>query len=196
MCCGVPIPQHYRAGLATGCSGPDGLLTRLCRTFCNRLSVKLFPLILKIVSLACEPIGRKGGMLFHLLTPGGDPTRCAGSRGVLSQNASANAAQKVTWGLLVERLDARGQAFRIGGRKGYCVGMSAGAMFVDIIAAVYCVVRELVHGTCGRDFNLHDVVAAVGMDEPDRQLRTLISSRCWRMTFTVRRGRSCTATFT
>ena len=170
-------------------TGPDCLPTKLCRVFCGSLCVKIWPLMLKTLCRACEPVGHKGGVLYHLLKPGGDPTRTTGYRGVLAQSALAKVAQKVTRRLLVQKLEDSGHPFRIGGRKGFCagfgslmvrgfikfarhVGCTAGVLFVDITAAYYCLIRQLVNGTPGQDAALSDIVSTLGMCEADLQALT------------------------
>ena len=180
------VEQALRQVAPDRAAGPDGLPTRLCKTFCNTLSVKLFPFILKTVALSCEAIGHKGGTLFRLAKSGGDTSKCSGYRGVLAQCAFAKVAQKVTRGILTERVGQEDQPFRLGGRKGYCAGFgslmvrcflkyakctgrSAGIIFVDIVSAYYRVVRQLVSGVRGSEFCLDDVVKSVGLEAEDLQ---------------------------
>ena len=117
---GGPCPHRTRPR-----GRPDGLPTKMRRVFCNALCFKIWPLILKTLCTASEPIGHKGGTLFHIPKPGADHSKCVGSRGVLAQSALAKVAQKATRGILVERLEQTGQSFRIGGRKGYCAGFGS-----------------------------------------------------------------------
>ena len=180
------VEQALRLVAPDRAEGPDGIPTRICRTFCNTLFIKIFPLILKTVALSCEAVGHKGGTLFRLAKPGGDASKCSGYRGVLAQNALAKVAQKVTRGMLTDRLEEDPQPFRLGGRKGYCagfgslmvrcflkyarrIGMSGGVVFVDIVSAYYCVVRQLICGSGGQQFRLEEVVRSVGLEPEDLQ---------------------------
>ena len=87
------VEQALRQVQPGRAAGPDGLPTRMCRVFCNSLSLKIWPFVLKTVCRAAESIGHKGGTLFRLVKPGGSPAQCSGSRGVLAQNALAKGYQ-------------------------------------------------------------------------------------------------------
>ena len=104
------VEQALRLVAPNKARGPHGLPTGICRRF----SVNM---VLKTLCYAGEAIGHKGGVLFHLPKPGGDNTRCTGCRGVLAQSALGKVVHKATRRLAVDRLDATGQAFRIGRRR-------------------------------------------------------------------------------
>ena len=113
-------------------------------------------------------------------------SRCSGSRGVLAQNALAKVAQRATRCLLIDHLDGVGNDLRIGGRHGYCAGYGSllvrcftkfavgegktpGTVFVDITAAYYCVIRELVSGTGSGDGAIEELVSSLGLSAEDLQ---------------------------
>ena len=183
------VEQALRLVAPNKARGPDGLPTGICRRFSVSLCAKLWPMVLKTLCYAGEAIGHKGGVLFHLPKPGGDATRCTGSRGVLAQSALSKVVHKATRRLAVDRLDATGQAFRIGGRRGFSpnfgplfsrsflkfarrVGLNPGIVFVDISSAYYCVVRQLVTGNTQAGESVQSVAASLGLSTEDLQALT------------------------
>ena len=141
---------------------------------------------MKVLCLAQEPLGYKGGLMHHISKPGGNPELCTGSRGILVQGCLAKTIQKATRGVCMQKVNALAHHLHIGGRKGYtalfgsmlarCVlkfaareGRSAGIVFVDLASAYYSALREVVVGKGSGDDDLDTLIAALGLEREDVQ---------------------------
>ena len=170
-------------------AGLDGIPPDVCHFYSSQVCVLLWPLLLKVLCLAQEPLGYKGGVMHHISKPGGCAERCSGSRGILVQGCLAKAIQKATRGICMQKVNMVAHDLHIGGRKGYTalfgsmlarcvlrfarhVGRSAGIIFVDLASAYYSVLREVVVGTRSGDCDFDTLIATLGLEQEDVQALT------------------------
>ena len=143
--------------------GPDLLPPELCRLFSFEMATVWWPVALKLFCMHVEPAGLKGGMQCIIPKPTGDKSLCSSSRAILLQPAVSKAFHRATRRMLSRRFESTALDFQIGGRRNYsalfgCLcsraflrhgrkyGISCAVTFVDLVAAYYAVVRELLFG--------------------------------------------------
>ncbi|CAE7223156.1 unnamed protein product [Symbiodinium sp. CCMP2456] len=167
--------------------GPDGVPPALCRKFATPLSLLFWPILLKALCFGSEPIGYKGGTLFHIPKPGAsNPGTCGAERGILVQCTLEKVLHKALRPVAVAGFERRAGPLQIGGRSGYSHSMgffcarlfldfarhhtkSAGLLFCDLAAAYYAIVRETIVGRDAHSAPLEDVVRSLGLTREDLQ---------------------------
>ena len=174
----------FRNGKAPGL---DGVPPEICRRFATPIATLWWPVIMKAMLLASEPLLLKGVELLTIPKGRGDPSHCASSRGIALQSTFAKVLQKTTRGVMSEAYERNALPMQIGGRKGlsaifgsftarsflrYCRQQrwAAALLFVDISAAYYSVIRELVTGSSTDKFDLLELAAGLNLAREDLQV--------------------------
>ncbi|CAE7410216.1 unnamed protein product [Symbiodinium natans] len=184
--------RHTKPGKACG---PDLLPPALCRVFGSQLAQTFWPLMLKVVCHAAEPVGLKGGLLHHIAKPNiALRHTCAGRRGILVQSCLSKALHRTVRALAVKHWDTHALPLQIGGRRGcsaaighFCsraflhfarrTSRSSAILFVDLASAYYAVVRETVLGEGLGHRSIEDIAASLGLSRENlQQLQHYISS--------------------
>ncbi|CAE7237351.1 unnamed protein product [Symbiodinium sp. CCMP2456] len=145
-------------------SGQDGVPPALCRRFACQLSTLFWPIVLKSMVHTSEPVGMKGGVLFHIDKPGvADKLSCQSQRGILAQSVFEKVLHKSLRRLVMREVDVRASPLQVGGRRGsshvfgfFCSrtflsfakhrALPAAILFTDLVAAYYSVIREAIVG--------------------------------------------------
>ena len=179
----------FRAVQPKKASGPDLIPPDICRRFSYDLSVIFWPVLLKSVCVNCEPAGFKGGALHRLPKPTGDRTQCSSQRGILLQPALAKVVQRASRRLISSAFESDALDFQIGGRKQFTAifgsmatrsllrfarkyGHSCSVTYVDLAAAYYAIVRELVFGCSVNGGDIDAITKSLHMDPDDLQFLT------------------------
>ena len=166
--------------------GPDLLPPELCRLFSFEMATVWWPVALKLFCLSVEPAGLKGGMQCVIPKPTGDRTLCSSSRAILLQPAVSKAFHRATRRMLSLRFESDALDFQIGGRRNYsalfgCLcsrvflrhgrkyGISCAVTYVDLVAAYYAVVRELLFGLDFSTSSVVDIASSLSLDVEDLQ---------------------------
>ena len=144
--------------------------------------------MLKVIFLAAEPVGLKGGTLFCIPKPNvAAQHTCAGYRGILVQSGIAKAIHRTARPLAVGHWLPRAHSCQLGGRKScsadmghflsrgflhYChvQGLSCAVMFLDLMSAYYGVIRETVMGSGLGDRPLSEIASSLSLTSEDLQL--------------------------
>ncbi|CAE7245937.1 unnamed protein product, partial [Symbiodinium sp. CCMP2456] len=168
-------------------TGPDGLPPALCARFATSLATLFWPVLLKSLCYGSEPVGYKGGTLFHIPKPGAkDRGLCCAERGILVQSSLEKVLHKVLRPVAIAGLDRRALPLQIGGRSGlshsigfYCTrlfldyaqqqNLSAGILFCDLAAAYYAIVRETLLGHGSGCSSIQDIAGSLGLTDADMQ---------------------------
>ena len=168
-------------------AGQDCLPPAICRAFASQMSVLVWPLLLKSLAYNAEPLGLKGGVLFHIdKASANDKLSCQSQRGILAQSAIEKVLHKSLRKLVLRELARHTDGLHLGGRPGasfvfgsFCsrtfldyarqAGISASILFTDLVAAYYAVVREAVMGDGVSPLPLSRVMQSLGMTEADVQ---------------------------
>ena len=179
--------QTFRAVHPGKAAGPDMIPPAVCRPFATSLARVFWPVALKAIVFRTEPIGYKGGTLFHIGKPGQKQHNCTAERGILVQAAFEKILHKLLRGAAMQGFHKRASPLQIGGKKGlsanvgsFCSraflqyarthGWSAGVLFSDLAAAYYSVVRELLLGGSLCEASIEDITASLGLQPEDLQL--------------------------
>ena len=180
--------QAIRASTPGKAAGPDLIPTTLLRCFSNSLADLLWPLMIKVVFQAAEPIGLKGGTLFCIPKPNvGTQNTCAGYRGILVQSGIAKAIHRSARPLAVGHWVPQAHSCQLGGRRGCSAdmghflsrsflhygrvrGLSCAVLFLDLASAYYGVIRETVLGSGLSDRPIEDIAASLSLTAEDLQL--------------------------
>ena len=151
------------------------------------MAVLFYPILLKTLIYAAEPIGLKGGTLFRIPKPGApDPAALSSHRAILVQSVLEKVLHKAVRPMTVREWDKRAPSLMIGGRKGlsYMVGyfctrafleytrrrsIPAAILFTDISSAYYSVVRELITGQHGSSAPVTEIAANLALSPEDLQ---------------------------
>ncbi|CAE7639799.1 BPM2 [Symbiodinium sp. CCMP2456] len=192
LCCAsipsiVALRDAFREVSAMKATGPDGLPPALCARFPTPLATVFWPVLLKTLCYGSEPVGYKGGTLFHILKPGSkDRGLCSSERGILVQSSLEKVLHKVLRPVATAELDRRALPLQIGGRAGlshgigfYCTrlfldfaqqrNLSAGILFCDLAAAYYAIVRETLTGIDADSCSIADIAGSLGLTHADLQ---------------------------
>ena len=118
------VMRAFRQVKPLKAAGPDGLPPSICRKFASDLTTMIWPVILKTIFYRSEPIGFKGGTLFHIAKPGnaGKPF-CTSDRGILAQPVLGKILHKAMRGLAIRGFEKRASELQLGGRKGMSFAM-------------------------------------------------------------------------
>ena len=180
--------QSIRASTPGKAAGPDLIPPTLLRCFSNSLADLLWPLMIKVVFQAAEPIGLKGGTLFCIPKPNvGTQNTCAGYRGILVQSGIAKAIHRSARPLAVGHWVPQAHSCQLGGRRGCSAdmghflsrgflhygrvrGLSCAVLFLDLTSAYYGVIRETVLGSGLSDRPIEDIAASLSLTAEDLQL--------------------------
>ena len=182
----VDMVDAFKAVQGGRASGPDLIPPEIWRLFSFELATCWWPVALKAFCQGCEPAGLKGGMQCRLQKPTGDRTLCASSRAILLQPAVAKAFHRATRKLISTRFEQTALDFQIGGRRNFSAtfgslcsrsflrfgskyACSCSITFVDLAAAYYAVIRELLFGRDASTCSLHEITDALGLDDDDLQ---------------------------
>ncbi|CAE7900019.1 unnamed protein product, partial [Symbiodinium necroappetens] len=183
----VQLAQHFRSVNPQKASGPDGLPPAICRRFSCQMAVLFYPILLKTMIYAAEPIGLKGGTLFRIPKPGApDPAALSSHRAILVQSVLEKVLHKAVRPMTVREWDRTAPALMIGGRKGlsYMIGffctraflaytrrrsIPAAILFTDISSAYYSVVRELITGQHSASAPVTEIAANLALTQEDLQ---------------------------
>ena len=169
--------------------GPDLLPPEICRLFSFEMATVWWPVALKLFCMHVEPAGLKGGMQCIIPKPTGDKSLCSSSRAILLQPAVSKAFHRATRRMLSRRFESTALDFQIGGRRNYsalfgCLcsraflrhgrkyGVSCAVTFVDLVAAYYAVVRELLFGAGASTSSVEDIASSLSLDVEDLQCLT------------------------
>ena len=146
---------------------------------------------MKSTCLGAEPIGFKGGALQRLPKPSGDRTSCSAQRGILLQPAISKALHKSARKLVMKAYEEDALDFQIGGRKQFSAvfgslatrslirlarreNKSCSIVYLDLAAAYYAIVRELIFGWSA-DTKLEEITQSLQLEPEDLQeLATLV----------------------
>ena len=182
------LESAFRHSAPRKASGPDLLPPAICRSFSASLTELFWPLLLKSICYAAEPVGMKGGVMFHINKgKPGSQSDCASHRGILAQSCLSKVFHRSLRGLVVHHWSRHSMPLQIGGKSGCSAAfghlcsrsvlsfarasqMSAGLLFVDLQSAYYAVIRETVLGGGLSDRPLGEVASALGLDSDDLQL--------------------------
>ena len=181
------VVRAFRQVKPLKAAGPDGLPPAICRRFACDLTTMIWPVILKTIFYRAEPIGYKGGTLFHIPKGNTNKPFCTSDRGILAQPVLGKILHKAMRGLATRGFEKRATDLQLGGRKGmsfamgcYCTrlflefakahSLSAGILFCDLASAYYAVVRELLLGKDLTDAPLSEVTRSLGLSDEDLQL--------------------------
>ncbi|CAE7946807.1 unnamed protein product, partial [Symbiodinium sp. KB8] len=184
----LSLEAAFRHSAPRKASGPDLVPPSICRAFAPQLAELFWPLLLKTICRSCEPIGLKGGVMFHISKgkPGSQRT-CSSHRGILAQSCLSKVFHRSLRGLVVQHWQKFALPLQLGGRVGcsavfghlcsrsvLCfarkLGLSAGLLFVDLQAAYYAVVRETILGGGLVDRPVPEIASALGLDSEDLQI--------------------------
>lgn len=141
--------------------GPDGLPGSIFHIFPADVAISMYPMILKMLCYAEEPVGFKGGNLVHLYKGKGSPDLPENRRGILISNHASKVAHGAARKQFTPVLEHQMLPMQLGGRRhksvqqsahmlrlflGACKrqNLSSGVIFLDIQTAYYKVIRELV----------------------------------------------------
>lgn len=141
--------------------GPDGVPGSLFHFFPAQTALSMYPMILKMLCYAEEPVGFKGGNLVHLYKGKGSPDLPENRRGILISNHASKVAHGAARRQFTAVLEHQMLPMQLGGRRNKSVQQSAhmlrmflgackrqklssGVIFLDIQTAYYKVIRELV----------------------------------------------------
>ncbi|CAE7947452.1 RPS25 [Symbiodinium sp. KB8] len=180
------LQSAFRATAPHKACGPDLLPPVLCTLFSQKLTEVFWPVMLKAILRANEPIGLKGGLLHRIAKPSAVENTTAGYRGILVQSCLSKVLHRSARHMAIQHWDQHVLPLQIGGRKGcpasfghFCSraflamarakGQSVAILFVDIAAAYYGVIREAILGSQASGRPLHDLVAKLGMSADDMQ---------------------------
>ena len=191
----VELAQHFRSVNPQKASGPDCLPPAICRRFSCQMAVLFYPILLKTLVYAAEPIGLKGGTLFRIPKPGApDPAALSSHRAILVQSVLEKVLHKTVRPMTVKEWDRRPPSLMIGGRKGlsYMIGyfctrafleytrrrsIPAAILFTDISSAYYSVVRELITGQHSSSASVLEIAANLALTPEDlQQLQHYVSA--------------------
>ena len=168
-------------------AGQDCIPPAICRRFACQMSVLVWPVLLKSLMYNAEPLGLKGGVLYHIdKASASDKLSCQSQRGILAQSAIAKVLHKSLRRLVLKEIAKHTDGLHLGGRPGasfvfgsFCsrtfldyakqAGLSSAILFTDLIAAYYAVVREAVLGEGITPLPLCRVIESLGMTESDIQ---------------------------
>ena len=181
------MAEAFGAVQSRGAAGPDLLPPELCRSFPFQMATLWWPVALKAFCVGCEAIGLKGGMQCRIPKPHGDKALCSSSQAVLLQPAVSKAFHRATRKLLSARFGRVALDFQIGGRHNYSAlfgslcsrsflrycgkfGFSGSITFVDLVAAYYAVVRELLFGRDAESSSLASITEAMCLEAEDLQM--------------------------
>ncbi len=145
--------------------GTDGFKSDICVAAPKELANKFFPVMIKMMAMVEEPLQMKGGILVHAFK-GGSPTDPGDHRSLLLSSHLGKAIRRVfrqqIIGPYASSTPETFFSIRAGGNvshasqalKLYCNGASAqgdsiGVLFLDVKAAYYRVIRQLVVGNSG-----------------------------------------------
>ena len=145
--------------------GTDGFTSDICVAAPKELANKFFPVMIKMMAMVEEPLQMKGGILIHAFK-GGSPTDPGDHRSLLLSSHLGKAIRRVFRQQIIVPYAASAPEtfFSIwaGGNvshasqalKLYCGGAAAqgdsiGVLFLDVKAAYYRVIRQLVVGSGG-----------------------------------------------
>ncbi|CAE7275135.1 unc-89 [Symbiodinium sp. CCMP2456] len=182
------LVEAFRATSAHKACGPDMLPPAICHHFAPDLAILFWPMALKTILSAAEAVGLKGGILHHIPKPTSAMQNvCSGHRGILVQSCIAKAMHRTMRTLAVGQWLPHSMHAQLGGRKGcsanfghFCSraflasckdrGHSGGILFVDLAAAYYSVVREIVVGDrlCSR--GVADIASSLRLSPEDLQV--------------------------
>ena len=184
----LTLEAAFRHSAPRKAAGPDLLPPCICRAFSPQMAELFWPLLLKTICRASEPVGLKGGVMFHISKgkPGLQNT-CAAHRGILAQSCLSKVFHRSLRGLVVEHWQKFALPLQLGGRAGcsavfgqlcsrsvLCfarqMGLSSGLLFVDLQAAYYAVVRETILGGGLVDRPVVEIASALGLDRDDLQM--------------------------
>eukprot|EP00439_Symbiodinium_sp_Y106_P063226 s3353_g9.t1 len=168
-------------------AGQDCIPPAICRRFACQMSVLVWPVLLKSLMYNAEPLGLKGGVLYHIdKASASDKLSCQSQRGILAQSAIAKVLHKSLRRLVLKEIAKHTDGLHLGGRPGasfvfgsFCsrtfldyakqAGLSSAILFTDLIDAYYAVVREAVLGEGITPLPLCRVIESLGMTESDVQ---------------------------
>ena len=145
--------------------GTDGFTSDICVAAPKELASKFFPVMVKMLAMVEEPIQMKGGILVHAFK-GGSHTNPEDHRSLLLSSHLGKAIRRVLRQQIIVPYAASAPetffSIRAGGNVSlasqalrlYCGGASAqgdsiGILFLDVKAAYYRVIRQLVVGSGG-----------------------------------------------
>ena len=187
----IPTWSHLQAALKhtsphKAC-GPDLLPPALCTVFSQRMTEVFWPVMMKAVLRANEPIGLKGGIMHKIPKPSAVDGTTAGFRGILVQSCLSKALHRATRHLAVAHWHKNVMPLQIGGRRGcpasfghFCTraflsfarasNLSAAVVFVDISAAYYGVIREAILGATKHTRPLQALAESLGLTDEDLQM--------------------------
>ncbi|CAE7296601.1 unnamed protein product [Symbiodinium sp. CCMP2592] len=161
--------------------GSDLIPPALCHGHAVDVAGLLWPILVKVLTQGSEPIGFKGGRLFHIPKPNAtDKASTDAHRGILVQPVFGKALHRATRALSVEFMERHAPALQLGSRQGktHAFGflmsrsflaygrtnnLSVALLFLDLQAAYYAVVRELILGSDLSDASLSEVVRSLAL---------------------------------
>ncbi|CAE7595453.1 unnamed protein product, partial [Symbiodinium sp. CCMP2456] len=190
----VQLREAFRNVSPLKATGPDGIPPALCRGFATPLATVFWPVLLKTLCFGSEPVGYKGGVLFHIPKPGAkDKGVCSAERGILVQSTLEKVLHKALRPIAVDGLNRSAMPLQLGGRAGYshsmgfyCArlfldfarhqGLSAGILFCDLAAAYYAIVRETLIGRDLHSAPIEVVAGSLGLTSEDLQALQFFSA--------------------
>ncbi|CAE7602754.1 unnamed protein product [Symbiodinium sp. CCMP2592] len=165
--------------------GPDLIPPALCHAHPVGVAAVMWPLLLKVATQGSEPVGFKGGRLFHIPKPNAtEKSSTSAHRGILVQPVFGKALHRAFRSMPVAFMEQHAPQTQLGSRQGKShtfgfflsrsflayarvYNMSAALIFLDLQAAYYAVIRELILGTDLSDESLRDVAASLNLQEGD-----------------------------
>ena len=182
--------------------GPDGIPGSIYHMFPAEVAFSMYPMILKMMCFAEEPIGFKGGNLVHLYKGKGPSDLPENRRGILISNHASKVAHGAARNQFASVLENQMLPMQLGGRRHRSVQQSArmlrlflaackqqklssGVIFLDIQTAYYKVIRELVAAAPTPTDTLRELISTFrlpqeALQELENMLRhsPSISTRC------------------
>ena len=183
----VRLSEVFQAVSPLKAMGPDGIPPSICRRFAGSLALAFWPVVLKVLCYGSEPIGYKGGQLYHIpkhtVAKG---ATCDSERGILVQSTLQKVLHKALRPLTTARLDQVALPLQLGGRRGlshmmgyFCSRLyldymrqqeaSGAILFCDLAAAYYAVIRETLVGRDASSAPLAEVACSLGLSDEDLQ---------------------------
>ena len=182
------LEAAFRHSAPRKAAGPDLIPPSICRAFSVQLTELFWPLLIKSICYSSEPVGMKGGVMFHINKgKPGSQSECAAHRGILAQSCLSKVFHRSLRGLIVGHWSKHSKPLQLGGKAGCSAtfghlcsrsllyfakahNLSAGLLFVDLQSAYYAVIRETVLGGGLSDRPLAEVASALGLDDEDLQI--------------------------
>ena len=96
----------------------------------RRLRAVFWPLAMKVLCFGAEPLGYKGGTLYHIAKPGAPRGTCNSERGVLVQSTLEKVLHKALRPVAVRQMERMARPMQIG--ESHTMGFYCTRLFLDV----------------------------------------------------------------